>query len=151
MAFTYDPDDLDTSTESGRLNVTRFLVGDTDSTDYYLEDGEVTFALSENNDDVYYSAAYCARSISSKLAREVDVELEGVLSETRSTLSSQFLSLANQLELQAKKVGATLGVSAGGINLNKVKNTLLNPTRVPSAFRMGQFDNPTDYGMFEDE
>lgn len=150
MAFTYDPTDLDVTTVSGRLNVTRFLVGDTDSTDYYLQDEEVVFALGQNNNNVYYSAAYCARTISSRLAREVDVKLDGALSESGSSLSTQFMKLAETLENQAKKSGATLGVSAGGINLNKVKKTLLDPQRIPSSFRIGQFDNPPDYGLFEE-
>lgn len=151
MAFTYDSSDLDVSTTSGRLNVVRFLVGDTDTDDQFLQDEEINFALGQNNNNVYYSAAYCARTIGSKLAREVDVQLDGALSESRSSLSTQFYMLAEQLEYQAKKSGSTLGLSAGGINLNNVKTTLLSPTRVPSAFRMGQFDNPTDYGIFDDE
>lgn len=147
MTFSYDPTDLDTSTESGRLNVTRLLLGDTDTNDQLLSDEEITFILSENNNNVYISAAYCARSIGSKLAREVDVKLDGALSESGSSLSTQFFTLADKLEMQAKMAGAQLGVSAGGITLTSIKSTLLLPNRVPSSFRMRQYDNPPDYDL----
>ena len=58
MAWTYDPTNLDKSTAAGRLNVVRFLVGDTEATKPQVQDEEINFGLSESQDDVYYAAIY---------------------------------------------------------------------------------------------
>ena len=77
MSWSYDPTDLDTTTASGRLNTVRLLVGDTDTIDQQVQDEEVTFALSENGNNVYYSGAWIARAIASKYSRQVTTQLSG--------------------------------------------------------------------------
>ena len=67
MAWSYDPTDLDTTTASGRLNTVRLLIGDTDTVDQQVQNEEITFALSENGNNVYYSGAWVARVISAIL------------------------------------------------------------------------------------
>jgi hypothetical protein len=47
MAWSYDPTDLDNTTASGRLNIVRLLVGDTDTVDQQVQNEEITFGLSE--------------------------------------------------------------------------------------------------------
>lgn len=142
MAFTYDPTDLNTDTPDGRLNVLRYLIGDTDREDPLLDDGEIAFSLSQNGDNVYQSASACAMSLGARFAREVDTKLDGALSETKSQLSQQFYKLAKQLAYQATKSGATLGTTSGGITLGNISYNRSNPNRQPSSFYMGQFDNP---------
>ena len=50
----------------------RFLVGDTDNDNPMLSDNEVGFALSENNNDIYMSAAYLCEALAAGFARDVN-------------------------------------------------------------------------------
>jgi len=82
MAFSYDETNLSTDTAAGRLNAVRLLVGDTDTTDQQIQDEEITFALSQNGNNVYLTASWVARSIAAKYARLVDTDLDGQLAES---------------------------------------------------------------------
>jgi hypothetical protein len=53
MAWSYDPTDLDNTTASGRLNIVRLLVGDTDTVDQQVQNEEIAFGLSENGNNIY--------------------------------------------------------------------------------------------------
>ena len=142
MSFSYDDTDLTTATPSGRLNATRLLLGDTNSSDPQVQDAEVVFSLSENGDNVYYAAAWLARVVSSKYAREVDTELDGQLSADFSQLAKSYSKLADSLEYQAKTSGAKLGVYAGGITKTGIETARLQTNRVQPSFRRDQFHNP---------
>ena len=133
MAFTYDDTDLNTTTASGRLNSTRFLLGDTNSTEPLIQDSEVVFSLAQNGNNIYKSAAWLARTLASKYSREVNIELDGILTVDYSTLALQFAKLADQLEYQAKTNSSTLGIFAGGLPV---------VTTEDRSLRMGQFWNP---------
>lgn len=126
--WTYDPTDLDTSTSSGRLNVVRFLVGDTDTLDQQVKDEEVTFALSTTGDDVYMAASFLAKAIASKYARLVSTELDGQLRSDYSDRYKAYKSLSSELKDQGKTFGAKIGVAGGGLTFIGV-------------FSRGQFDN----------
>ena len=145
MAFSYDPTNLDTTTVNGRLNSVRLLLGDTIETDQQAQDEEVIFALSQTNNNVYFAAAWVARIVASKYARNVDVQLDGALSANYSDLASKFTSLADSLEFQGKKAGATLGVVAGGITKTQIEAARENTNRIEGAFRRDQFKNPPSY------
>jgi len=133
MSFSYDDTDLNTTTASGRLNSTRLLLGDTNSLEPQVQDSEVVFSLAQNSDNVYLSAAWLARVVSMKYAREVDIDLDGILSVSNSQLSKAYSDLAEDLEYQAKVAGVNLGVSAGGLPSTGTSNSL---------FKIGQFWNP---------
>ena len=145
MSWSYDPTDLDTTTASGRLNTVRLLVGDTDTIDQQVQNEEVTFALSENGNNVYYSGAWIARAIASKYSRQVTTQLSGALSADYSDLAKQYKTLADSLEYQGKTSGAVIGVLAGGITVARTAAVRANTNRVKPAFRKGQFSNPQSY------
>lgn len=145
MAWSYDPTNLDTTTVNGRLNSVRLLLGDTIETDQQAQDEEVIFALSQTNNNVYFAAAWVARIVASKYARNVDVQLDGALSANYSDLASKFTSLADSLEFQGKKAGATLGVLAGGITKTQIEAARANTNRIEGSFRRDQFKNPPNY------
>ena len=145
MAFTYDDTDLNTTSASGRLNSTRLLVGDTNSSEAQLQDAEVVFSLAQNNDNVYLSAAWLARVLSMKYAREVDIELDGILSVSNSQLANSYSDLADDLEFQGKTAGAGLGIYAGGINKTTISSVRGQTNRVDPSFRRDQFWNPPEY------
>ena len=45
MAWTYDETDLDKTTTSGRLNVVRLLIGDTDTNDQLVKNEEIIYVI----------------------------------------------------------------------------------------------------------
>jgi hypothetical protein len=143
MAYSYDASDLNTTTNSGRLNSTRLLVGDTDSSDQQLQNEEITFALAQNGNNVYLASAYCCRLLASKYARLVDTQLDGALEAKYSDRVKHYNLLYTQLIDLSKKVGGKgLGLYAGGISVIDVESAEANPDRVKPAFKVGQFDNP---------
>ena len=145
MAWSYDPSDLDTTTASGRLNTVRLLVGDTDTQDQQVQNEEITFGLSQNSDDVYYTAAWVARTISSQYARRVTTSLDGALKSDYSDLMKHYSSLADSLEYQGKTTGAAVGVLAGGLTKSRVDAVRANTNRIEGSFRRDRFKNPPSY------
>lgn len=133
MTWSYDNSDLDLDTETGRLNATRVLLGDTDPLNPQVQDEEVAFALAQSKDNIFYAAAFCAKTLASKYANRVDVELDGILLARYSKLSDNFTQLAERLERDAKAKSASLSVGAGGLPTTSTINRL---------FYVGQFDNP---------
>lgn len=151
MAWSYDSSDLDTDTSSGRINVVRLLVGDTDTTDQQVQNEEITFALSENGNNVYFAAGWVARAISSKYSRKVNTQLDGALSADYSDLAKHYSSLADRLEYQGKKSSAGLSVKAGGITISGVEAVRENTNRIEGSFRRDRFHNPPGYDTPEYE
>ena len=144
MTFTYDVDDLGTTTASGRRNAVRFLVGDTDSTDVQVQDDEITFALAQSSDNVYEAGAYCCRAIAAKYSRRVDTELDGALSASYSDLHAHYMALAENLEAESKKQSG-LGVKAGGLSKADISVVRQDTDRVSPSFRRDRFRNPPNY------
>lgn len=145
MAWSYDASDLDKTTASGRLNTVRLLVGDTNTADQQAQNEEIAFALSETNDNVYYAAAWIAKTIASQYARQVDTSLDGALSAKYSDLSKNYKALSENLEYQGKKAGAVVGVVAGGISKTDITTVRANTDRVEGSFRRDRFRNPPSY------
>jgi hypothetical protein len=144
MTFTYDVDDLNTTTATGRRNAVRFLVGDTDPLDVQVQDDEIAFALTESGDNVYEAGAYCCRAIAAKYSRRVDTELDGALSASYSDLHSHYLALAESLEAESKKQSG-LGVKAGGLSKAAISVVRQDTDRVTPSFRRDRFRNPPNY------
>ena len=143
MSWSYDPNTLNTTTSAGRLNTVRLLVGDTDTTDQLVQNEEITFALSQTGDNVYYGAVWICRAIAAKFSRLVTTTLDGALSANYSDKAKQYNQLAVQIEAQGKKTsGKALGVFAGGISVTEMNVANSDPDRVKPAFSITQFDNP---------
>jgi hypothetical protein len=145
MAWSYDPTDLDTTTASGRLNTVRLLVGDTDTLDQQKENEEITFALAENGNNVYYAGAWTARAIASKYSRQVNTEISGALKADYSDLAGQYKTLADSLEYQGKTSGAAVGVLAGCITKSGIEAVRADTNRIEGSFRRDRFKNPPSY------
>lgn len=142
MPWSYDSNNLSTVTVSGRLNTVRLLVGDTDTSDQLVQDEEITFALSQTGDNVYYAGSWVCRTIAAKFSRMVDTQLDGVLQANYSDRAKQYNQLASQIEAQGKKTsGKSLGVFAGGILKTDMYAAKVDTNRVESSFEIDQFDN----------
>jgi hypothetical protein len=142
MSWSYSASDLTTTTSAGRINTVRLLVGDTDTTDQLVQNEEITFALSQSGDNVYYAAVWICRAIAAKFSRMVTTQLDGALSANYSDKAKQYTQLAIQIEAQGKKTsGKALGISAGGISVAAMDLANATTDRVPPAFGVTQFDN----------
>jgi hypothetical protein len=136
MAATYDPTNLDKDTASGRVNIVRFLLGDTDYTNPELQNEEITFTLSETSNKVYLAASICASTISSRYSGLANVEIDGILSVDYGELASAFSVLSVKLKSDGNRLeGGSLGIFVGGLPVF--------PARSYSFFR-GQFQNPNE-------
>ena len=89
MAWSYEETDLRTTTASGRLNTVRLLLGDTDSNDQQVQNEEIAFALAQNNNNVYYAGAWCARIVAAKYSRKVTTSIDNAISADYSDLAKQ--------------------------------------------------------------
>lgn len=145
MAWSYDETDLDTTTASGRLNSVRLLLGDTDTNDQQVQNEEITFGLAQTNDNIYFAAAWCARTVAAKYSRQVNTQLDGALSADYTDLAKQYTTLAENLEYQGKKAGAVVGIKAGGISKTVIDTVRANTDRVQPSFRRDRFRNPPNY------
>tara|TARA_R110000787_G_scaffold261218_1_gene366518 strand:+ start:382 stop:837 length:456 start_codon:yes stop_codon:yes gene_type:complete len=145
MSWSYEEYDLNTTTASGRLNTVRLLVGDTDSIDQQIQNEEISFALSQNGNNVYYSGAWVARAISSKYSRRVTTQLSGALSADYSDIAKQYMVLADTLSYQGKTSGAAVGVLAGGTTISGIEAVRANTNRIEGSFRRDRFKNPPSY------
>lgn len=142
MAWSYDASNLNTTTASGRLNTVRLIVGDTDSSDELIQNEEISFALGQNSNNVYYAGSLVCRLIAAKFSRLVDTTLDNAISAKYSTRAKQYQQLAIQIENQAKKSsGKSIGVFAGGIFKTDMYSADQDTTRVQPAFGIHQFDN----------
>jgi hypothetical protein len=136
MTWTY------TNPSTSNRDAVRFLLGDTNTADQRVTDEEIAFALTQAGNDIYAAAAICARALSGKYATLVDTTVETV-SVKYSQMRDAFATLAVRLEAQGKRYTGALGIAvAGGISLSEMTEVRSDPDRVPTAFNMGQFDNP---------
>lgn len=145
MSWSYDNTNLNTATEYGRLNVVRLLIFDTDSSDQHLQDEEILFAVSENNNRVYQAAAFCADLLRSKYSTYVDTEVDGSISAKYSQLAENFRKLSTQLSFLSKSVdGNSLGIYAGGVSKTTMESVESLGDRVKPQFTIEQFRNSVD-------
>lgn len=136
---------LSTTTQEGRLNVVRLLVGDTNEDDPLVEDEEIFFALTQSTDNVYLASSWIARTLAAKFSRRVTTQLDSALRANYSDLAGQFSKLADNLEYQGKRSGSNLGIKAGGISKTTVDGVRSNTDRIKPSFRRDGFRNPPSY------
>jgi len=147
MVFTYDG-----APGATPVDTIRFLTGDTDESEYFLEDAEINWLYQEwiAKGTPYYVAAMACDAISAKLAREVTINSDG---QTLSLdqLQEKYSRLSQQLREQHEDalVGGS-SLYAGGMEADK----RLYPDVAPLAFGTRMHDNPEagrqDYGDTSD-
>lgn len=149
MTWSYDETSLGTSTAAERKNAVRLLVGDTNTSDQQVQDEEITFALSQTGDNIYFAASWVAGVIASLYSRKVDTDIDGDLSAKYSDLAKQYRILSVDLRQKAQKYsGNSLGVYAGGISITEI-NAVRDNTDRPTPFaRMDRFTNPEADGEY---
>lgn len=149
MAWTYDETDLVTTTASGRVNVVRLLIGDTDTNDQLVQNEEISFALAQANDNVYFAGSWAARTISAQFSRRVTTKLDGALSANYSDLAKQYKALSDDLREQGQKYSMTsASLRAGGVSNAAIDAAQALTDRPSAAFSKGQFDNPPNDSQY---
>ncbi len=99
MTWSYSGDPA-----SSTLNKVRFIIVDTDTTNQQITNEEITFLLTEWNDDAYLSGAHACDSLASKYATKSDNSKSvGDLSLSTSfgDQSSRFAEQSARLRAQA--------------------------------------------------
>lgn len=135
MAFTYiDP-------SSGNRDKVRFLIGDTDSTDFHLSDEEIAYLLSTWNTNVYDAAIAAAELIAGQYAHKTNYSRsvgDLSISESYGSSATEFRSLADRL----RKQRAQLYPPSPKINAQSISPTSEKTvTAYKSDFYTGLMDN----------
>lgn len=113
MAFSYsgDPSNSD-------LDQVRFIIGDTEQDDYYLEDKEIQFFI-DNESSLIDASIRSAEAISAQLSGKADsVDSEEISAEFRD-LANRYWKLASRLEDRKSKEGSGLASLSTGDTLFK--------------------------------
>ena len=97
MTFTYDP-----TTDLGRV---RLLIPDTESTDAYFEDAEITAFLSLNDGDVRLAAAQALDTLASSNALILKVITQNGVSTNGAAVATALRAQAAELRRQAETGG----------------------------------------------
>lgn len=132
MSFSYSGDPA-TSTK----DAIRFLVGDTDSTEWFITNEEIEWLVVqwENKNSVYWTASMVAEAIAAKFSREVTTNSDSQTVNT-SELQQKYLDLAVRLRAQHQTLLSGGSVDVGGINAGEQPD----PTVLPLAFGTGMHD-----------
>jgi len=125
MVWNYDGDP-----ENSLRDAVRLLVGDTDASDQLVDDGEIQFALSLQNENIYRAAAEVADMLSARFSRSVSLSVEG-LSAQFERRSIAFAELAVRLRKQAR--------TRRGKVVSRLDEQFL---REPANIDVGMHDNP---------
>ena len=134
MAFTYvDP-------SSGDRDKVRFLVQDTDSTDFHLHDAEITYLVSTWG-NVYDAAIAAAEIISGQYAHKTNYSRsigDLSISESYGASAAEFRALASRLKDQRDR----LRVPIPKINAQSIVSTGEKTVQTyKSDFSTGLMDN----------
>jgi hypothetical protein len=108
MSYSGDP-------ASSAKDAVRFHIGDTDVTNEYFNDAEITYMLSNNNNYVFQTAYQACYQLIARFSRYANEAVGGVRVDF-SNLSKQFTDLASELKQQMYKDGEPQ-ILAGGIDL----------------------------------
>jgi len=116
--------------KSSSLDAVRYLVRDTDSADPVILDDEIEFALSQNGNNLYRSAADVCDAIALELGRQLT--FTGPISESAKEKFEQYKQMAAQYRLKASmKAGA---IFAGGISVADKNSRSQDADRTPNDF-----------------
>ena len=135
MTFTYDATDIATTTR----DQVRFLIGDTDSTAPLLQDEEIAYAISVENNYIG-AAARCCETIAMKFLTKADVRIgRGGTTLTYSTAAKQYTDKAKELRTRANALNVPW---AGGTSIAEKESARADTDLVQPIFAKQAGDNP---------
>ena len=141
MAFTY------TAPGADPISTIRFLAGDADATEVFLQDEEISWLISTwSGKGDYYVASRAADAIASKLAREIDVTSEGQ-SLGLNSLYEKYRSLSSALLDQYRELLASgVTVYVGGIDAGEQPDPFVSPPAFGTKMHDNREAGNQDYG-----
>lgn len=135
MTWTYTAATLATSNK----DQVRFLIGDVDSTAPLVQDEEITFALTQENNN-YGAAARCCESIANNFLRKADVRIgRGGTTLTYSVAAKQYADMAAAFRKRANGMNAPW---AGGRSADDKLTLARDSSLVQPIFSKEMFDDP---------
>ena len=133
MSWTYE------GNLTNRRDRIRFLVGDTDTNDQLLQDGEVDYYLTEYSNDHLCAATLCD-AIAAKFSRLADTNNAG-LSVSASQRAQAYRARAVELRKEATK---SAPIWVGGRSISDKETAEEDTSRTQPAFKRGMFDHGGD-------
>jgi hypothetical protein len=130
VAWTYSE-----NPSSSNKDFVRWQIGDTDSSDQKLQDGEINGALTLYGNK-FKAAAECCRAIAAKLARKVSSAVGDLRAELQQEREA-YMELADQFELG---LGKRVKPFAGGISRSQKEAVQDDTDRVTPWASRNQFD-----------
>lgn len=123
------------------IDTVRFLVGDTDSSDWQLLDGEIVGLFANNNSDVYGTAIEACRVLMAKFARQVNKNVGNASIEAADRME-HYKSLRQELQMASMRHGGAPTIYVGGISQADRETDREDDDVVQPAFDVGGMDNP---------
>lgn len=127
FTYTYQPSTVN-------RDAVRLALGDTDSSDPLLYDGEIDYCLSQGGAVAAAAVAGC-ELILRKLARRVNVSADGV----SKSLSDQYAHYQGELVRLKAKIGRSVAPFAGGLSVADKQAREGDSDRVEPSFRRDLF------------
>lgn len=136
MSFSYD-DSLPTDKDKVRL-----LIGDTDSANASYSDEAISALLTDNNDDVYETAAQLADGLAAKYSGHQDIKIDG-FNVSWGERAQSYRDMATRLRKTGKNAGGGFATPfISGTSISEMDTVRDDTDRNPSRFEIGQFTNP---------
>jgi hypothetical protein len=126
MTYSYSKNPKDSL-----LDEIRFMIGDTDSMNPFLQDEEINFALKKFDSEIYQTAIFLCRRILIAASKLSD-SISGMEQVRGSQIQAQFKQRISDLERERLEA-ESLGICAGGLS-------------IPRKFTDKQGDNPRALG-----
>ena len=141
--WTYDPSQL----SSNPVYQVRFELQDTDPNNQRLQDEEIVYALSVEN-NLWGGAARCAETISRGYLAKSDVKLGRAMTVAYTKMAQQYADMASRLR---KKALGTVVPYVGGIYVAGKIAIANNGALVQPAFTRNMQQNPWTGGYTPDD
>lgn len=133
MTFSYSGNPSSSSHDQ-----VRFLIGDTDETEAKLQDEEITWLLSEWNDDIYQAAAASADHLAATAASWFTYGADST-SISLSEAQSKYQSMAEWLRSQGRRRNRPV-VYAGGTEVGDKIMHQMDDSVAKGSFALGMHD-----------
>lgn len=117
----------------------RLMIGDTDSSDYLIDDDELDYITSVES-NVVHAAIDCCRIIIAKMARYVDSK-RGRTWERASQITEHYKGI--MVTLTQRATVSTNSLYAGGIRISDKDGYEADTDRVKPSFKKGMHDDIT--------
>jgi hypothetical protein len=138
VSWTYDATVLSDASATGRRNIVRLEIGDTDTHDQQLQDEEIDYFLGVTSDDTTLAALRSVEALIARYARQVTVT-QGPASFGAQERVSHYERLRGILR---QRVALSAPWYAGGRSQSEKAALAADTDAVQPAFRIGQDDHP---------